>query len=119
MSEYLECFRRYAGRMQQVLFDARQPGQYGGTGKTADWDALKDYPQDGSHPPLVLAGGLTPDNVAKAIRAVHPWRWIRPAASSNRRDARTPCSWPTVRQSERQSEPFRTCPFGAYDGRLP
>jgi phosphoribosylanthranilate isomerase len=70
--EYLDCFRRYGGHMQQVLFDARKPGQYGGTGKTADWDTLKDYPQDGWHPLLVLAGGLTPDNVAKAIQAVRP-----------------------------------------------
>jgi phosphoribosylanthranilate isomerase len=71
--EYLDCFRRYSGRMQQVLFDAREPGQYGGTGKTADWNALKDYSQDELRPPLVLAGGLTPDNVARAIQAVRPF----------------------------------------------
>jgi phosphoribosylanthranilate isomerase len=72
VTEYLDRLRSLGGLVRQVLFDAREPGHYGGTGKTADWDTLKDYPQDGRHPPFVLAGGLTPENVAKAILWVHP-----------------------------------------------
>lgn len=43
------------------------PGQLGGTGTTADWAALAKAPPLGL--PTALAGGLTPDNVAAAIRA--------------------------------------------------
>jgi phosphoribosylanthranilate isomerase len=71
--EYLSHFERLKGLMRQVLFDAREPGQYGGTGKIADWDALKGYPQASWHPPFILAGGLTPENVASAIKALHPY----------------------------------------------
>ena len=42
----------------------------GGSGKVFDWDLAAEAP-DG--PRLILAGGLTPDNVAEAIRAVEPW----------------------------------------------
>jgi phosphoribosylanthranilate isomerase len=53
-----------------VLVDARMPGQHGGTGRTLPWQLL-----DGFAPgvPLILAGGLTPDNVAEAIRIVRPY----------------------------------------------
>jgi len=52
-----------------VLVDAYVPGAHGGTGVTADWDAIP-----GTLPlPLVLAGGLTPDNVGQAVRTVKPW----------------------------------------------
>lgn len=55
-----------------VLIDAFQPGAYGGTGATSDWPAAAAYARTAGVPPLVLAGGLTPTNVAEAIRAVHP-----------------------------------------------
>ena len=52
-----------------VLIDAYVPGVHGGTGVPADWDAIP-----GTLPlPLVLAGGLTPDNVGQAVRTVRPW----------------------------------------------
>ena len=55
------------------LIDSRVPGTYGGTGHTVAWDALvKAYRRD-SWPSLILAGGLTPDNVAVAIRETQPW----------------------------------------------
>lgn len=56
----------------RVLLDAFQPGQYGGTGRTTDWPTAATYAQTPGLPPLVLAGGLTPMNVAAAIRAVKP-----------------------------------------------
>jgi phosphoribosylanthranilate isomerase len=53
-----------------ILVDARVPGHFGGTGKTAPWELLAEF-----HPgvPLILAGGLTPDNVAEAVRIVRPY----------------------------------------------
>jgi phosphoribosylanthranilate isomerase len=53
-----------------ILVDASVPGLHGGTGKTAPWDLLADF-QPGV--PMILAGGLTPDNVAAAIRQVKPY----------------------------------------------
>jgi phosphoribosylanthranilate isomerase len=50
------------------LLDTAAAGQFGGTGKTFDWALV---PSD-SPRPLVLAGGLGPDNVAAAISAVGP-----------------------------------------------
>ena len=46
-----------------VLFDAYHPDEYGGTGLRFDWTLLAEYRDK----PWVLAGGLTPDNVAAAI----------------------------------------------------
>jgi len=52
-----------------VLLDTYRPGQSGGTGETFDWAQVpKDLDK-----PLILAGGLTPDNVADAVRTVHPY----------------------------------------------
>lgn len=55
-----------------VLVDAAAAGQYGGTGHTVDWRQLADYSKWLGAVPLVLAGGLTPLNVAEAIRVVRP-----------------------------------------------
>jgi phosphoribosylanthranilate isomerase len=52
------------------LVDAHHPDLFGGTGETFDWELLRGRR---SKVPLVLSGGLTPDNVADAIRAAHPW----------------------------------------------
>ncbi len=48
------------------VFDAGEPG----SGKTFDWNSLTDIDRDGRL--FVLAGGLTPDNVRRAIEQVHP-----------------------------------------------
>ena len=55
-----------------VLIDAYQPGQFGGTGETADWDRLADERTQFNDLPLILAGGLRADNVAEAIQKVKP-----------------------------------------------
>lgn len=59
---------RYPGAAG-FLFDSHSGGGDGGTGKTFDWSLL---PQP-MNKPVVLAGGLTPDNVFEAILAVLPW----------------------------------------------
>jgi len=56
-----------------ILLDAESPGQYGGTGKTISWTGLADYRKWLGEVPLILAGGLTPENVAEAIRTVWPY----------------------------------------------
>jgi phosphoribosylanthranilate isomerase len=64
---------QYAGRYAQArgwLFDAfEQGGLPGGTGTTFDWTAVPE----GLARPLIISGGLTPQNVGVAIRALHPW----------------------------------------------
>jgi phosphoribosylanthranilate isomerase len=47
--------------------------EFGGTGATAPWEMLAREYKAENWPPLILAGGLRPDNVAEAIRAVNPW----------------------------------------------
>ncbi len=56
-----------------VLVDTRTDDGYGGTGTPVDRDAAVEL-RDALHPtPMILAGGLTPENVAEAIRHVDPW----------------------------------------------
>ncbi|MFQ5854571.1 MAG: phosphoribosylanthranilate isomerase [Anaerolineae bacterium] len=52
------------------LIDAYHPWQFGGTGETTDWIAAKVVAW---RYPILLAGGLIPENVADAIRLVEPW----------------------------------------------
>ena len=52
------------------LLDAHRPGMRGGTGETFDWELVRTRR---SKIPLVLSGGLSPENVAEAIVAVHPF----------------------------------------------
>jgi len=55
----------------QLLIDAYDPAEYGGTGKKADWHVAAELAR--RFPRLMLAGGLTPANVAQAIHTVRPW----------------------------------------------
>ena len=57
-------------RPAAVLADAFVPGRHGGTGRLAPWDLLAGFDPG---VPLILAGGLTPDNVAEAVRRVRPY----------------------------------------------
>lgn len=63
----IEC-ERYAGA-RGVLLDTFVAGRAGGTGETFDW---RRVPAD-LRTPVILAGGLNPDNVAEAIQSVRPW----------------------------------------------
>ncbi|MCZ2342220.1 MAG: phosphoribosylanthranilate isomerase [Bacteroidales bacterium] len=57
-------------RPAAILVDSYVPGEPGGTGHRAPWELLAGFD---AGVPLILAGGLTPDNVAEAIRLVRPW----------------------------------------------
>jgi phosphoribosylanthranilate isomerase len=65
-----EWFALYGPNAPVLLVDAYRKDQYGGTGHTADWTIATKLAQQY---PILLAGGLTPDNVAEAIRQVKPW----------------------------------------------
>lgn len=66
---YLEMCRSFGQLPSAILVDSYVEGAYGGTGVTAPWDVLADF-RPGV--PIILAGGLTPENVGEAIRRVRP-----------------------------------------------
>ena len=67
-TDLLEYAQRFS-RARALLLDAHVPGQPGGTGQTFDWAGIpRDFPI-----PLVLSGGLTIENVGRAVREVRPW----------------------------------------------
>lgn len=61
--------RARASAADLVLLDASVPGRHGGTGRTFDWDLLREHPPAR---PFILAGGLDPANVADAIARTRP-----------------------------------------------
>jgi len=67
---YLEACRARGSLPAALLLDGHAPGLAGGTGRTAPWALLAGF-RPGV--PVILAGGLTPENVAEAIRAVRPY----------------------------------------------
>jgi phosphoribosylanthranilate isomerase len=62
----LEPFR---GAVQAFLLDTYKRGQVGGTGEIFDWGLAREAKKYGQ---IILAGGLTPENVAQAIAAAQP-----------------------------------------------
>lgn len=54
------------------LLDTYRTGRYGGTGEVFAWDTVAALPQ-AHRQRLLLAGGLTPNNIAAAVRTVRPW----------------------------------------------
>jgi phosphoribosylanthranilate isomerase len=73
MSEARKMLDQYAGIRESaptLLIDAYQTGQYGGTGSCVDWSIAAELAQSTS---LLLAGGLTHENVSTALSAVQPW----------------------------------------------
>ncbi len=80
-SLYGKAFKAFRGIPQRIngfagdgapafLLDASVKGVYGGTGVTANWRSAAELAK---HYPILLAGGLTPENVAEAVRQVRPW----------------------------------------------
>ena len=71
-TEYLRQCREQGALPHAVLLDAFQPGSYGGTGQTVDWNAVRQRGDKLLGLPTVLAGGLTPENVVAAMETAQP-----------------------------------------------
>jgi phosphoribosylanthranilate isomerase len=65
----LSLLHDYQGSVQAFLLDTYKAGTAGGTGETFDWALARKARELG---PIILAGGLTPANVAQAIHAAQP-----------------------------------------------
>ena len=66
--DLLQYARQYSAA-KGLLLDAFVEGNHGGTGSAFDWALIpREFPL-----PLILAGGLNPDNVGEAVRRVRPW----------------------------------------------
>lgn len=68
--EDIERLKPYQGKVSAFLLDTYHPVLAGGTGQAFDWDIAKEAGKIG---PIILAGGLNPDNIEAAIRAVRPY----------------------------------------------
>jgi len=70
IQKFIETATAENRRPAAVLIDSFVPGEMGGTGHVAPWELLRGF---NPGVPLILAGGLTPENVAEAIAVVRPW----------------------------------------------
>lgn len=57
---------------EAMLVDAYDPQEYGGTGKTLNWPDVAKAEEFSQGLPVILAGGLAPENIAEAIRMAQP-----------------------------------------------
>lgn len=67
-SDLLKCAADFDAA-RGLLLDAWVPGMPGGTGERFDWSLIPPALPT----PVILSGGLTPDNVAEAVQRVRPW----------------------------------------------
>jgi phosphoribosylanthranilate isomerase len=67
-----EEIEAYAAAASAVLVDSTDEDGGGGTGRTHDWDRSREL-RESIDSPLILAGGLTPENVADAVEKVDPF----------------------------------------------
>jgi len=66
--DLMDAFNEYPSS-RGILLDAYKPGVPGGTGESFDWDLIPEQQRS----QIILAGGLTAENVGKAIEQVHPY----------------------------------------------
>jgi phosphoribosylanthranilate isomerase len=69
---YLQECAALGALPQVVLLDAYAPDAFGGTGKVVDWLAVRQQREMLHGLPFILAGGLTPENIAEAVRTALP-----------------------------------------------
>lgn len=71
---YYDRLHRQLSHFRGLLIDTPDPARPGGTGRAFDWRSLREA-LDRVNPklPIILAGGLTPDNVTRAIEVVRPY----------------------------------------------
>ncbi len=62
--------KNLAGQKHQFLLDSYDRDKYGGTGKLLDWEMARQVAEKFD---VIIAGGLTPENVAEAVKTARPW----------------------------------------------
>ncbi|MEX2430468.1 MAG: phosphoribosylanthranilate isomerase [Dehalococcoidia bacterium] len=70
LPKLMVLLQRHTLAGHRPVLDTKVNGEYGGTGRRFEWELAADLAQAFQ---LTLAGGLTPDNVADAVRTVRPW----------------------------------------------
>ncbi len=70
--ESIDLARSYSDIVNAILLDTKVKGTMGGTGTTHDWSVSRKIVES-IDKPVILAGGLNPDNVAEAIKEVKPY----------------------------------------------
>lgn len=66
----IELLKSYKSYVSSFLLDTYEPGKAGGTGATFIWDIALEAGKTGG---IILAGGLNPENVGKAVRQARPY----------------------------------------------
>lgn len=66
----IQAGEKAVGAKVVCLLDCHVEGSYGGSGRTFDWTVAR---QVGQRHPVIVAGGLSPENVREAIRVAAPW----------------------------------------------
>lgn len=56
-----------------IVLDSSQGGEFGGSGRTFPWEIAREFVAENPDLRVILAGGLTPENVAEAVAAVRPF----------------------------------------------
>jgi phosphoribosylanthranilate isomerase len=67
----LQSIKAFRGKVSAILLDTYSKNKPGGTGRTFDWELALKIKKLGI--PVILAGGLGPSNIDKAIRTVRPY----------------------------------------------
>lgn len=91
---------------ERLLVDAKLEGTLGGTGQPFDWMLVRDA---ASSRRLIVAGGLTPENVAEAVRVVQPWgvdvaSGVEPPGQPGRKDPEKMARFVRAAQREPSSD---------------
>jgi len=65
--------RELPAEADRILLDANVPGAFGGTGVTVDFQLAADFVKAHPKARVIIAGGLTAENVGQAVATVHPF----------------------------------------------
>ena len=72
IAQYVAACGSAGAPLDAILIDAYVEGEYGGVGKTIDWECFRELRNTIDDLPLIRAGGLSPDNVEQAIATAQP-----------------------------------------------
>jgi phosphoribosylanthranilate isomerase len=72
-TDEIEKIEPYVGKIRALLLDTYSESSYGGTGKTFNWEIARAVKERFPQIPLILSGGLNPENVRDAIKEVNPY----------------------------------------------